>query len=61
MRTVLEGIFRNAPTIIATHCEDAMILANEKQARIQFGEEVPFSEHGIIGPRSLLEILKHGR
>ena len=28
--TVLEGIFRNAPTIIATHCEDTpMILANE--------------------------------
>lgn len=50
--TVLEGIFRNAPTIIATHCEDTpMILANEKQARMQFGEEVPFSEHGIIRSR----------
>ena len=30
--TVLEGIFRNSPTIIATHCEDTPILANEEQA-----------------------------
>ena len=50
--SVLEGIFRNAPTIIATHCEDTpMILANEKIARQKFGEEVPFSEHGIIRSR----------
>ena len=50
--SVLEGIFRNAPTIIATHCEDApMILANEEIARQKFGEEVPFSEHGIIRSR----------
>ena len=50
--TVLEGIFRNSPTIIATHCEDTpMILANEEQARQKYGEEVPFSEHGIIRSR----------
>ena len=50
--TVLEGIFRNSPTIIATHCEDTpMILANEEQARQKHGEEVPFSEHGIIRSR----------
>ena len=50
--TVLEGIFRNAPTIIATHCEDTpMILANEEQAKIKYGEEVPFSEHGNIRSR----------
>ena len=50
--TVLEGIFRNAPTIIATHCEDTpMILANEKQAEIKYGENVPFSEHGNIRSR----------
>ena len=49
---VLEGIFRNAPTIIATHCEDTpTILANEKQAREEFGEEVPFCEHGNIRSR----------
>ena len=50
--TVLEGIFRNAPTIIATHCEDTpTILANEEAARQKFGEEVPFSEHGNIRSR----------
>ena len=49
---VLEGIFRNAPTIIATHCEDTpTILANEKRAREEFGEEVPFCEHGNIRSR----------
>jgi dihydroorotase len=31
---VLEGIFRNAPTIIATHCEDTpTIINNEEIAR----------------------------
>ena len=50
--TVLEGIFRNAPTIIATHCEDTpIILANEEQAKMKYGEEVPFSEHGDIRSR----------
>ena len=50
--TILEGIFRNAPTIIATHCEDTpMILANEERARMKYGEEVPFSEHGKIRSR----------
>ena len=50
--TILEGIFRNAPTIIATHCEDTpMILANEERARMKYGEEVPFSEHGRIRSR----------
>ena len=49
---VLEGIFRNAPTIIATHCEDTpTILANEELARQEFGETVPFSEHGNIRSR----------
>jgi len=50
--TVLEGIFRNAATIIATHCEDTpMILTNEEQARNKYGDEVPFSEHGNIRSR----------
>ena len=50
--TVLEGIFQNAPTIIATHCEDTpMILANEERARMKYGDSVPFSEHGKIRSR----------
>ena len=50
--TVLEGIFRNAPTIIATHCENTpMILANEEDARNKYGDHVPFAEHGNIRSR----------
>ena len=49
---VLEGIFCNAPTIIATHCEDTpTIINNEEIARKKFGEDVPFSEHGNIRSR----------
>lgn len=46
---VLEGIFANAPTLIATHCEDTpMIHANEKLAREKYGEDVPIQEHPNI-------------
>jgi dihydroorotase len=49
---VLEGIFKNSPTIIATHCEDTpTILANEELARKKYGDQVPFSEHGNIRSR----------
>ena len=50
--TVLEQIFRHAPTTIATHCEDTRtILANEQAAREKYGEQVPFSEHPYIRSR----------
>ena len=59
--TVLQGIFRNSPTIIATHCEDTpTIIANEENARKKFGDLVPFSEHGIIRSRGLYQIFIHG-
>lgn len=45
----LDGIFRDSPVLIATHCEDSPTIArNEEQARARFGEDVPFSEHGNI-------------
>lgn len=45
----LEGIFRDAPTLVATHCEDTpMIKANEVAAREQYGEDVPIFEHANI-------------
>lgn len=45
----LEGIFRDAPTLIATHCEDSpMIKANEESYRKRYGEDVPFSAHPLI-------------
>ena len=46
---VLEGIFKECPMLIATHCEDeATIRANAAAARTQFGEDVPIGQHPII-------------
>src|SRR5690606_5862177 len=46
---VLEAIFRDCPTLIATHCEDTpTILANEARFRAEYGEEVPFECHPAI-------------
>lgn len=48
----LEGIFRESPMIIATHCENTpMILANEAKWREQYGDAVPFNQHGIVRSR----------
>jgi len=45
----LENIFRNSPTIIATHCEsEEIIRANTAKAKEQYGENVPMSMHPII-------------
>jgi dihydroorotase len=45
----LEQIFRDAPTIIATHCEDTpTILANEEKYRAEFGEQIPMHLHPLI-------------
>jgi len=46
---VLEGIFKECPMLIATHCEDeATIRANAAAARTQFGDDVPIGQHPII-------------
>lgn len=48
-RTVLEGIFKESPTLVATHCEDeATIRRNLEVAKAQFGENVPMSQHPVI-------------
>ena len=47
--TVLSEIFRNAPTLVATHCEDeATIQKNTEIARNRYGENVPISRHAYI-------------
>lgn len=47
--TVLEGIFKECPMLIATHCEDeATIRANAAAAREQYGDDVPIGQHPII-------------
>ena len=48
-RSALEGIFKEAPMLVATHCEDeATIRANMEQFRKQYGEGVPLDKHPLI-------------
>lgn len=48
-RAVLEGLFKESPTIVATHCEDeATIRANIDTAKQRYGATVPMSQHPII-------------
>lgn len=45
----LSEIFKNAPTLVATHCEDeATIQKNIEIARGRYGENVPVSRHAHI-------------
>ncbi|MCB1858082.1 MAG: dihydroorotase [Gammaproteobacteria bacterium] len=45
----LEAIFRDAPLLIATHCEDTpTILANEAHYRAEYGADVPMELHPLI-------------
>jgi dihydroorotase len=45
----LEKIFRDAPVLVATHCEDSpTIELNEAEAREKYGEDVPISMHPAI-------------
>ncbi len=48
-KNTLSEIFKNAPTLIATHCEDeATILKNTDIAKARYGENVPISRHAHI-------------
>jgi dihydroorotase len=45
----LENLFEHAPIIVATHCEHSpTIRDNEARAKVEFGENVPMSEHPHI-------------
>ena len=45
----LTDIFKNAPTLVATHCEDEKtIQENIQTARNRYGENVPVSRHAYI-------------
>jgi len=47
--TTLSEIFKHAPTLVATHCEDEKtILKNTEIARARYGENVPISRHAHI-------------
>ena len=50
--TTLDAIFRDAPTLIATHCEDTpTIEANLAAARAKYGDAIPVEEHPFIRSR----------
>jgi len=45
----LEQIFRDAPMLIATHCEDTpSIQVNEQRYREKYGDEIPMRFHPLI-------------
>lgn len=45
----LSEIFKHAPTLVATHCEDEKTIQhNLEAARAKYGELVPMSQHGNI-------------
>lgn len=47
--TTLEGIFREVPMLIATHCEkEEIIRANLAAAKAAFGENIPWEQHPVI-------------
>ena len=48
-RATLEGVFKESPTLIATHCEDESIVRrNSIAARERYGEFVPIDQHPLI-------------
>ena len=48
----LDGIFRDAPVPLITHCEDTpTILANEEAAKARWGDDIPVSQHPLIRSR----------
>lgn len=48
----LEGIFRDAPVLVAVHCEDeATIRNNTALMRERFGDEIPLELHPLIRSR----------
>ncbi|MEM0999403.1 MAG: dihydroorotase [Bacteroidota bacterium] len=47
--TVLEGIFRESPMLVATHCEkEEIIRANLAQYQAEYGDDIPVEFHPII-------------
>jgi dihydroorotase len=48
----LEGIFRDAPTLVAVHCEDEDIIrTNTAAMREKYSEDIPLEAHPLIRSR----------
>jgi dihydroorotase len=49
---VLEKLFKDAPVLIATHCEDELtIRLNMEKAKAFYGDNIPITEHPVIRSR----------
>jgi len=47
--STLDGIFRECPLLIATHCEDeATVRTNTERFRQMYGDDIPMSAHPLI-------------
>ncbi|HSN00719.1 MAG TPA: amidohydrolase family protein, partial [Rudaea sp.] len=50
--TTLDGVFRDAPVLVAVHCEDDRIVhANIDRAKAQYGDAIPMHMHADIRSR----------
>ncbi len=48
-KQVLENIFANSESLIATHCEDEnTIKKNLEEAKVKYGDDIPVSMHPVI-------------
>ncbi len=49
---VLENIFRNSPTLVATHCEkEEIVRRNLAEAKAKYGDDIPVTLHPKIRSR----------
>lgn len=49
---VLENIFRNSPTLVATHCEkEEIVRKNLAEAKAKYGDDIPVTMHPVIRSR----------
>jgi len=45
----VEAVFAHAPTLVAAHCEDDGVIAeNSARAKAKYGDAVPMTEHPVI-------------
>lgn len=45
---ILENIFRDCPVLIATHCENGPVIANNLERIRQSGQDITIAQHSVI-------------
>jgi len=46
--TALEGIFRDSPTLIVTHCESGPVIAKNRQSLLQKKKQLTIEDHPVL-------------